>query len=174
MRLLPGLPSLRQPAVWTVLRRLLAGARRRGVSTCLITTMPNHLHWVVLPRSREALHDATRYVFSQLARALNALLGRKSGKVFDDRFWSTCCANARQAFATFGYVLRNPGGCRPADRPDPYTAADDAVLGGDPFLRAVLGHTAEQRAALLARMAAGPLPFEPLRERLQPRLPGFG
>ena len=167
------MPNLRQPAVWVLLRGLLAEARRRGVRTALIVVMPNHLHWMVVAESRAALRDATRYVFGQLGRELNALAGRSRGKVFDDRFWSSCCRTVRQAFAAFGYALRNPIPRLGGRGADPYCAFDDDALGSDPFLRSVLGLTPEQRAALLARMTAGPVPFVPLRERLQPSLPGL-
>ena len=173
IRVQAGLPNLRQPAVRALLRGLLAQARQRGLRTALIVVMPNHLHWVVVPASRAALHDATRHVFGQLARGINALAGRARGKVFDDRYWSSCCRTVRQAFAAFGYALRNPTPRLARRGADPYSAVDDEALGADPFLRSVLGLTPEQRAALIARMTAGPVPFVPLRERLQPTLPGL-
>lgn len=173
IRVRAGGPSLRQPAVRELLRGLLAQARKRGVQTALVTLMSNHIHWIAVPRSRAAFADATRYVFGQLARALNRLAGRSSGKVFDDRYGSTCCRSASQAHAAFGYVLRNPRRRPGRGAPDPYTAWQDDVLGADPFLRSVLGLTTEHRAALLARMAAGPVAFVPLLRRLQPCLPGL-
>jgi len=180
----PDVPGLRQAPVQALLRQLLAAAAARGVRTLAIAVMPNHLHWVVLADSAAALRDATRYVFSRFARRANRLWNR-TGPVFDDRYWSTCCLTARQSWQALGYVLRNArtAGCHrpaPAGAPDAripgmdaFTGLDEALCGADRFLRSVLGPTERARRAVLVRMCAGPTPFVPLRERLQPSLPGL-
>lgn len=166
-------PSLRRAEVLGAFRELVREARRRGVRTVAFALMPTHLHWMVVPDSAGALRDATRYVFGQLAKRVNALAGRR-GKVFLERFWSTCCASVRQAFHALGYVLKNAArlsGARPDDR---YTAADEDEMGRDAFLRSVVGVTERTRAELVARMRRGSVAFSPVLERVQGRLPGIG
>jgi len=183
-RVSPDVPELRRRPVQLLLRELLVAAAARGVRTLAIAVMPNHLHWVVLAESAAALRDATRYVFGQFARRMNRHWNR-TGPVFEDRYWSTCCKTARQSWQALGYVLRNArtAGCHrpaPAGAPnaripgmDAYTGIDEALCGADRFLRSVLGPTEPARRAALARMCTGPAPFVPLRERLQPSLPGL-
>lgn len=167
--------NLRDQAVLNELRVLLAEARRRGVKTVSAVLMPDHIHWLVVPESAEALRDATRYVFGKLAKLVNALLGRR-GKVFVERYYSNCCRSVRQAFHALNYILKNAvaGGVRrPGLGPDPFGQVDEDVLASDRFLRSVVGPTASHWRALLARMWSGPVPFVPLAERCQARLPGL-
>jgi hypothetical protein len=133
----------------------------------------NHIHWVCLPESREALAAATRYVFGQFARGLNSLWQR-SGRVFEGRFASETGRDARKAWNTLNYVLRNPVDARLAPRTGPldkYIGANVPLLGTHPFLRAVFGPVGPQLEQLLRQMARAPVPFTPLLERLQPALP---
>lgn len=175
-RVAPDVPSLRHPAIQKHFRGLLAEARQRGVRTVVAVVMDNHVHWCVRADSRDALREATKYVFSKLAKFINRLFGRR-GKVFVERYYSECARNARQAWNTLGYILRNPfsagrrgvvgGGW------DRYTCIDEEAIGGDGFLRSLLGPSPRERRALLMRMTRGPVPFVPLASRLQPRLPGI-
>jgi hypothetical protein len=168
-----GLPSLRRPEVLALFRRMVGGAAERGLKTVAYALVGNHIHWMCLPESREALAAATRYVFGQLARNLNRLWQRK-GRVFDGRFASETGRSARQAWNTLNYVLRNPVDARLAPRSgrvDRYVGANVPLLGTHPFLRAVFGSVGPQLDELLRRMARAPVPFTPLLERLQPALP---
>lgn len=137
--------------------------------------MANHIHILCRADSAEALRDATRYLFGQLARFLNNLFQRR-GKVFSDRYWSTCCNSVKHAWMALCYVLKNAktAGLRVLrGRLDAYTAVDEDLLDADRFLRSMLGPTPPQRRSLLLRMAQGPVPFTPLAERVQARLPGL-
>jgi putative transposase len=168
-----GLPSLRQPEVLALFRRMVAEAAARGLKTVAYALVGNHIHWMCLPESREALAAATRYVFGQLARNLNCLWQRQ-GRVFDGRYASETGRNARQAWHTLNYVLRNPVDARLAPRTgrlDRYIGANVSLLGTHPFLRAVFGPAGAQLDQLLRQMARAPVPFTPLTERLQPALP---
>ena len=174
-RVVQGLPGLRRPDVLRLFRELVEDARGRGLETVVFAMMNEHLHWVVIPRSAEALRDATRYVFGRFARRLNRLFGRR-GKVFTERYWSSCCRSVRHAWQVLGYVLRNArtAGCFvPRGRFDRFAAADEVTIGADNFLRAVLGPTPALRRTELLRLAAGAAPFVPLAARLQLRLPGL-
>ncbi len=172
----PGLPSLRTPEVRRRFVELLGGARERGVRTVSFALLHNHIHWLVVATSRQALWDATRYVFSQLARHLNRKWGRR-GSLFVERFWSTCCRSVRQAFAALGYVLRNPAAARcfvagPGGF-DRYVGVDETVLASDRFLQSVVGPTARMWRGLLRALAARRIPWVPIVERMQLRLTGM-
>jgi hypothetical protein len=168
-----GLPSLRRPEALALFRRQVVSAAARGLKTVAYALVGNHIHWVCVPESREALADATRVAFGQLARGLNRLWQR-TGSVFDGRFASETGRSARQAWNTLNYVLRNPVDARLAPRTgrlDPYIGANVPLLGTHPFLRAVFGSAGPQLDQLLRQMARAPVPFTPLPERLQPELP---
>lgn len=175
MKVGPDVPSLRRPEVVERFRALQEIARERGVRTIAHQVMDDHIHWAVLPASAAALRDATRVVLGLLARFLNRLFGRR-GPIFVDRYWSVCCKTAKHFWIMLCYVLKNAvtAGFRVRrGRLDPYGAVDEETLGATAFLRAVLGPTPELRRSVVLEMAQGPLPFVPLRERLQPRLPFF-
>jgi putative transposase len=169
----PGLPSLRRPEVLALFRRMVGGAAERGLKTVAYALVGNHIHWMCLPESREALAAATRYVFGQLARNLNRMWQRK-GHVFEGRFASEAGRNARKAWNALNYVLRNPVDARLAPRNGPldkYVGANVPLLGSHPFLRVVFGPVGPQLEQLIRRMARAPVPFTPLLDRLQPALP---
>jgi len=168
-------PSLRRKEVFDYFCELVAEARSRGVRTAAFALLGNHVHWLVVPDSAAALQDATRYAFGHLATFLNRRHGRR-GKVFVDRYASSCCPSVRHAFQVLNYVLKNAaeaGYAVPDGGQDPFTAVFEDVLAGDRFLRSVVGPTPALRQALLARMARVAVPFVPLAERCQPRLPGL-
>jgi len=168
-------PTLRHQDVLDCFRGMVREARRRGVRTVAFVLMRSHLHWLVIPDSAAALQDATRYAFGHLARFINRRHGRR-GKVFVERYASSCCESVRHAYQVLNYVLKNPAeaGYRlPARGLDRFAAVYEDVLAGDRFLRSVVGPTPALRQELLARMARGPVPFAPVAERCQPRLPGL-
>ena len=175
LRVRTDVPGLRRPDVLQELRRLLAGARTRGLRTVAVVVLADHVHWIAVPNSREALRDAMRYVLGLWARWLNRRFGRR-GPVFVDRFWSSCCRAVRHGFQVLNYVLKNPfaAGYQSASTDsDPYLDIDEQALDADPFWHAVLGPTRRQRRALLRQMATERVRFRPLLERLQRRLPGL-
>jgi len=174
-RVVAGLPELRRPEVRRRFKQLLGDARLRGVRTVAFALMDDHIHWLVVADSKQALHDATRYVLSQLARRLNRLW-RRRGPLLADRYWSVCCRNVRQAFHALGYVMRNSttAGCflPGPDGFDRYVGVDEALLAGDRFLRSVVGPTPRVVRAMLRALADRPVRWRPMVERLQMRLPG--
>ena len=153
---------------------LVGEARGRGLHTVAWVIQDEHLHWFVRPTSRAALADATRYVFARLAKFVNRLFGR-SGKVFEERYYSECCRTARHCFQVLGYILKNAitrGHRVPDSGIDRYTHFCEDTIAADRFLCSVVGPTPGVRRALLVRMTRGPVPWVPLAERLQPELPG--
>jgi len=175
MRVHEDVPGLRRQEILDYVRELVTQARLRGVRTVALALMGRHLHWLVVPESAAALRDATRFVFGHLAKFINRCFGRR-GKVFVERYASTCCQSVRQAFHALNYVIKNAiaGGYRvPAQGFDRFTDVFEDELASDRFLRAVAGPTPELRRALLARMTRGPVPFVSLLDRCQPQLPGL-
>jgi len=102
--------------------------------------------------------------------------GPSSCLVFVERYASGCCRAVRHAFHVVNYVLKNAlvaGHRAPRAGFDRFTDVFEDVLAADRFLRSVLGPTPAARQTLLARMAQGAVPFAPLAERCQARLPGL-
>lgn len=168
-------PSLRRQEVLDYFGELVEEARPRGVRTFAWVIQEDHIHWYACPESREALADATRYVFGRFAKFVNRLFGRK-GKVFEERYFSVVCRSVKQAFVALNYVLKNviARGYRvPPDRIDRYTRICEDEIAADSFLCSAIGPTPRTRRALLVRMTRGPVPWSPLSERLQPALPGL-
>jgi REP element-mobilizing transposase RayT len=171
----PGVPRLRRQEILDYVRELMTAAQRRGVRTVASALLDNHWHWIVVPQSAAALTDATRFVYGHLAKFINRCFGRR-GRVFRERFASGCCRNVRHAFQVVNYVLKNAvaAGYRLAATGfDRFTDVFDDVLAADRFLRSVFGPTPAVRQTLLARMARAAVPFVPVAERCQPRLPGL-
>lgn len=168
-RLQAGLPSLRRGWVRELFRSLLNGAAERGVRTVAFAILGNHIHWVVVPRTRAALGDAARYVFAGLARGLNKAWQRR-GRVFSERFYSRVGRSVRDAFHLINYVLRNPvaaGISVARNAIDPFVGANVPFIDRHPFLRTVLGTNGPTLQALLLQMTRDRIPFIPLSTRLQ-------
>ena len=139
--------------------------------------MSSHLHWIVLPESADALRNATRYVFGQLAKMLNRIWGRTRGKVFADRYHSTIGSSVRQAWNMVNYVLRNPvsAHCHGADSTvDRFLGINIEVLTGDRFLGSIFGPDSNALRCLVRQMTRAPVPYTPLMQRIQATLPGLG
>ena len=181
-RVRKDVPRLRRQEVLDYFRELVKAARERGVHTFAWVIQDDHLHWYARPESKEALADATRYVFGQLAKFIAQSFGSqgRKGKVFEERYYSPpisseCSRSVKQAFVTLNYVLKNvvARGYRVPDGGiDRYTRFCEDEIGADTFLRSVVGPTPRVRRSLLVRMTRGPVPWSPLLERLQPALPG--
>ena len=173
--LVDELPSMRRAEVLEKFRALLAGAKQRGVRTVAYVLMGNHLHWMIVPESREALRNATCYVFRGFAKWFNSLLGR-TGSVFNDRYHSTVGRSVRQAFQMLAYLIKNPRAAGYAPGPgdvDRFLGVNEPLVGSHPFLRSVFGPLGPPLRELLWRMVRGPVAFVPVRTRLQLPLPGF-
>ena len=167
-RVVPGVPTLRRPAVLDVVRRLVRALPQRGVRVVSYTVMGNHVHLVVTAASREAMGDAMRYFFGLAARRINAVLGR-SGRLWSERYACRCLRNARQAWHALNYALRNAAAAGvpvPRGGWDRYTGVDPGAIEQTRFLRSVFGFGRPLRALLLD-MGCIKRPFRPLAQRLQ-------
>jgi putative transposase len=75
----------------------------RALAYCL---MSNHVHWVVIPPSGEALARAFGFLHGRYAQHVNAALGR-SGHFWQNRFFS-CALDEPHSWAAIRYVEGNP------------------------------------------------------------------
>lgn len=147
--------SLRSDRVLDKVWRLIEGMERRGVRVLLAQVMGTHIHLAVIPDSREALHNATRYFFGLLARFLNKVGGGRRGAVFTDRFASRVARSAADAWNVVNYLVRNP---RDAGMPISAAAWDRGLrvridhLIGDGFLRRIFGRRVRAMTDLLWQM----------------------
>ena len=169
-------PNLRCPLVWQLTREAADRAQAHGVTVLVQTLMADHIHVFLKAPSREQLTDAMKVFFGHIARGINKLFGR-CGPVFTDRYWSTLCKSVNQAWATVGYILRNPfkGGVlrRHRDGFDRYTALDVEQLASERFLSRCFAAPRKMLLRLLRQLVYEPLPFVPLANRLQLPLPGL-
>jgi hypothetical protein len=120
LRARPGLPSLRSERVKAMLRDVLLRQRQRRYRNIFhvvdFTIQNDHLHFIVeatgvVETGMKDAHDALRAGVSGLvisfAKQLNKLLGRRRGKVWDDRFHSRELASPSEVRSALVYVFRN-------------------------------------------------------------------
>ena len=164
-----GLPSLRHPAVQARIKQLAAACERRGVKVIASATMTDHIHLGCCPESREAMTNAMRYFFGELAKFLNRLWKRR-GKVFVDRYFSRAARSARQCWHVINYIMQNPvkAGIYPPEgwACDPFLTAHVDHIGTHRFLCRIFGSGSLLRD-LLVRFSCRRLRYESLGNRLQ-------
>jgi hypothetical protein len=104
LRLVPGLPSLRGPRVYRLVRRALAATR--FVRIAEYSVLSNHLHLVVEAGNAPALARGMQSLSVRLAKRLNAFFSR-SGRVFADRYHCRVLRSPREVRNALVYVLNN-------------------------------------------------------------------
>ena len=126
MRLLQGLPSLRNRAALRILWECFArGSERAGFAVCEFSIQRDHLHLIVEACGREVLSRGMQGLAVRIARALNRLWSRK-GTVFGDRYHDRVLRSPREVRNALVYVLQN--GHKHAKQPlphplDPFSSA---------------------------------------------------
>ena len=102
-----GIPSLREPALFAVVRRALdRGKRQFGFSLAQFSVQRDHLHLIAEASDRRALSRGMQGLSIRVARAVNAQLGR-SGKLFVDRYHARALTTPRTVRLALRYVLLN-------------------------------------------------------------------
>ena len=131
MKMLPGLPPLRQPTEYAALRAAFA-AGSTGTEThgpfrlCHYAVRDDHLYFIVEAKDRTALTGSLQGLTIRIARGLNKLWGRR-GKVFADRYEDRALRTPREVRDALRDVLAggkrqaSKGRARPAI--DTYTSA---------------------------------------------------
>ncbi len=107
LRLLPGLPSLRETRVVRAIERSFADGCRRGSFRLVHYSLQgNHAHLIVKAHDRDALGRGMMAIGSRLARALNRATGH-SGQVLADRYHLRLLETPREVHRALRYVLLN-------------------------------------------------------------------
>src|SRR6478672_6744061 len=106
IRATPGLPSLRSPRVFGILRRAIARASVDRFRVIHFSIQQDHGHFIVegdeARRARGGMHGLA----IRLALAVNRALGRK-GQVVSDRYHARPLTSPRQMRTSMVYVLLN-------------------------------------------------------------------
>ena len=132
IRLLPGIPRLRQRRGYQIARRALGLANRfDGARICEVSIQHNHVHLIVEVNDKKALTRAMKSFSISLAKNVNRRLARgpmgpRHGAVIEDRFHVVTLSTPAQVRAALSYVLgnwrrhgedlRTPGPARLTDR----------------------------------------------------------
>ncbi len=107
LRLVDGLPSLRNVTLFSVLKEVFAVACERfGFRLVHFSVQGNHLHLIAEASGRRALSRGMKGLQVRLARALNRVWERR-GRVFADRYHARVLKTPREVRNALVYVLQN-------------------------------------------------------------------
>lgn len=144
MRIVSGVPSLREARAFRVVRAVVhASAERFGFRVVHFSVQSNHLHLIGEAEDRDAITRGMKGLGVRLARALNRLWNRR-GRLIADRFHSRVLATPREVKNALRYVFHNAQHhgerLRPVLDPCSSAIAFDGWLehGGVAFARSLL------------------------------------
>ena len=107
LRVVEGLPSLRQfEALRIVQRAIERCGRRERFRVVEYAVIGNHIHLIVEAADAEALARGMQSLEVSLARRLNRFFGRR-GAFFSDRYHARALHTPREVRNALGYVLLN-------------------------------------------------------------------
>ena len=107
VRLVDGLPSLRQWTEYELLRECFrAGRERFGFRLVHYCVLANHLHLIVEAKDRQALTRGMQGLLIRIARGLNRLWKREGG-LFAERYHAHILKTPREVCNALAYVLHN-------------------------------------------------------------------
>ncbi len=107
MRVARHVWNLRSERAFACIRRALGFERRLGELRIVhFSVQGNHLHLLAEAQDHAVLARRMQGFGIRLARALNAMMGRR-GRVFGDRYHARPLRSAREAFRALRYVLQN-------------------------------------------------------------------
>jgi len=104
-------------------------AKRFEIDLLGYCLMPNHVHWVVLPRREDAMARAFGAAHGRYAAYANTKL-RRSGHFWQNRFFS-CSLDEAHLWAALRYVERNPARARIVDQACEFQWSSAAVHVGN-------------------------------------------
>ncbi len=100
--------NLRSQRGFRCVEEALAAERARGVlRVAHFSVQGNHVHLVVEARNRSALSRRMQGFGIRLARRVNALMGRRRGRVLADRYHARVLRTPREVRTVIRYVLQN-------------------------------------------------------------------
>ena len=166
--------SLREERIFNVLRRVFLEPKIEGFQVVHHSVQKDHVHLVVEAVDRRAFSSGMRSLEIRAARRINALFGRRQGRVIRDRYHRRDLFSAKQVRRALRYVLLNGAkhGVVGPGQIDRYSSGpwfdgwDAADLGR--WRPPAIGHPAARRpwTRLLALdwRALGPIsPYEAIR-----------
>lgn len=104
----PHVWNLRSQRGFACVARALAAERSRGELRIVhYSVQGNHLHLIVETADRETLARRMQGFGVRLARAINAMMRRRRGRVLGDRYHARVLATPREAHRAIRYVLHN-------------------------------------------------------------------
>jgi len=107
LRVVSGLPSLRETAAFAAVRRALAAGRARfGFRLVHFSVQRDHLHLLAEAEGRGALARGVQGLAIRVARAVNRAFARR-GRVFGDRYHARALKTPREVRSAVIYVLMN-------------------------------------------------------------------
>jgi putative transposase len=107
LKLRQGMSSLREHALFVVVRRALAAAKRQfGFALVHFSVQRDHLHLIAEAKDRRALSRGVQGLAIRVARAINRRLKRK-GRLFADRYHARALKTPRAVRMVLRYVLLN-------------------------------------------------------------------
>lgn len=107
LRVVDGVPSLRQKRFIREFRRTLARAAERGDFRVVhYSVQRNHVHLLVEAAGKEALGRGMKAVGARVARAVNRVFQR-SGPALFGRYWLRVLRTPREVRNALAYVLLN-------------------------------------------------------------------
>ena len=107
LRVLPGVPSLREGTFVLEFRRSLAEASERGsFRVTHYSLQGDHAHMIVEAHGKEALASGMKSIGARLARAVNRVPERR-GPVLDGRYHHRSLRSPREVRRALAYVLLN-------------------------------------------------------------------
>ena len=107
LRIVSGVPSLRDGRVFAKVRQALAaGQERFGFRLVHFSVQSNHLHLIAEARDRRSLSLGMQGLSVRVARAVNRRLTRR-GRLFADRYHARALKTPRAVHFALRYVLLN-------------------------------------------------------------------
>jgi REP element-mobilizing transposase RayT len=102
-----GISSLREPALFSIVRLALSAAKERfGFTLVHFSVQRDHLHLIAEARDRRALTRGLQGLSIRVARAVNRRLKRE-GRVFAERYHARALKTPRAVRFALRYVLLN-------------------------------------------------------------------
>ena len=106
LRVRAGLPSLRSPRLFPVVRDALADAQRGTFRVVHFSAQADHLHLLVEADDKRSLSSGLRGLVIRCARRINRTLGRE-GPLWGDRYHEHTLQSPREVRSALVYVLHN-------------------------------------------------------------------
>ena len=134
LRMKPHVWNLRSRRCYRHIRACFEKARGRfGARLIEYSVQGNHLHLIVEADDTAALSRGMQGLCIRIARALNALMAR-TGRVFDDHYFSRLLRTPTELVRAIRYVLRNAAHHFEEAGTDPFSSA--ALPSETPLLAA--------------------------------------